>query len=168
MSASRYGPGSGMADSGVRGYIGGGEPTGGQQNTTISVLTFSNDTFANLGQNLAGTNGSNGKLSLTSFANSGTAGYINAGSPGGSRRDIFKIIFSTNTGSLLGTQLANVRGNSSSFANSGSAGYMCGADDGTNLTIQKLLFSNDTSSNIAATLSVETSNGTGFANSGTL
>jgi hypothetical protein len=169
MSVSRYGPGSGMADSGVRGYIGGGEPTGGQQNTTISVVTFSNDTIANLGQNLAGTDSSNGKLSLTSFANSGTAGYLCGGGPGGSNRDIFKINFSTNTGSLLGAQLTNGRGNSCSFANSGTAGYMGGAEANSNdTTILKHSFSTDTTSQISATLSANVNNGTGFANSGTL
>lgn len=172
MSAPRYGPGSGMANSGVKGYIGGGEPGGGQQNTTITVLDFSNDTNTNLGQTLSGTNISNGKLGLCSFANSGTAGYINGGGPGGTRRDIFKIVFSTNTGSLSGNQLARGRGNSSSFANSGTAGYHGGEADGggtENIYIEKLNFSTDTSTTISPTLSSSTwSSGTGFAQSGTL
>lgn len=172
MSAGRYGPGSGMANSGVKGYIGGGEPGGGQQNTTITVLDFSNDTNTNLGQNLSGTNITNGKLGLCSFANSGTAGYINGGGPGGTRKDIFKINFSTNTGSLLGNQLVRGRGNASSFANSGYSGYHGGEADGggTESTyIEKLNFSTDTSTTASPTLSASGwGEGTGFAQSGIL
>lgn len=154
---------SGMANSGVAGYIAGNTTT-----TAINKLSFSSEEISVIVATLS-------KLEnqLSAFANSGTAGYFSGGTVGSgdSERKTDKITFSNDSRTVLAALLGVGRKGAAGFANSGTAGYIAGGRDSGNnwhTTIDKITFSNDSRSSLGAVrLSTTRIQSGSFANSGT-
>ena len=132
------------------GFVAGGGVSG-DRTSSITKLTFSNDTSSNLAAKLP-----TRQENLAAFANSGTAGYVVGGSNdnGGIGSRIDKFVFATETRSDL-MSLGRIQYYHTGFANSGTAGYSAGGNGGgtNSSSILKLTFSGETLSTISAVLS---------------
>jgi hypothetical protein len=152
---------SGMANSGVAGYFGGG--SGGADNVfTVQKFTFPADTRSTLGTGLS-TKG-NG---AAGFANSGVAGYFAGRNGNGREQRVDKTTFSTDVVSSLGNILDFGRDLGSGMANSGVAGYINGTNGGSSsAVVEKLAFPADTKTTLGTGLSSARAGTGAMANSG--
>jgi hypothetical protein len=107
---------AGMANSGVAGYVGGGERTAVV--ATVFTWTFPSDTLSTLGTGLSAA-----RTYLAAMANSGVAGYFGGGgtsvATSNSVSTVDKFEFPSNTRSTLGTGLATANQRLAGMADSG-------------------------------------------------
>lgn len=167
---------SNLSNSGVAGYIGGGQ-TASANSSTIEKLTFSSEARSNL----SATYGTPRGDSHGAMSNSGTAGYAGGGvnGSGTSVNSIDKILYSNDTTSTLSAVLpwsTYGRRRNPGTANSGTAGYTFGGYNypepldggvfGNTATILKLAFSGETTSKLAAELTNRMNEMAAFSNNG--
>jgi hypothetical protein len=134
---------AGASDSGVAGYIAGGDsssaPTG--RRTTIDKFAFPGDTRSTLGTGL-----SSARFALAGLADYGVAAYFAGGDTGAASSTVDKFAFPSDTRSTLGTGLSSATFyNLIGIANQGVAGYF-----GLNsANLDKFAFPSDTRTTIA-------------------
>jgi len=115
---------AGFANSGVAGYVAGGNQ--GNKVSSIVKLVFSNLAVSTLSATLTGV-----REMPAGFANSGTAGYVAGGIDDQNvsvfcKSNIDKITFSTDARSAVTATMSSSKGYLSGVANSGTAGYIVG------------------------------------------
>jgi hypothetical protein len=152
FSRSRSG-GTAYSNSGTAGYILGGRtklPTNIASSSSVSKMTYSNETGSELGNKLTYETGS--QQYVAGFSNNAVAGYQLGGrnyNTNTNQNSIQKMTFSNESNSAIAATLSTTTFSNSAFSNSGTAGYI-------NLgpyssTVDKLQFSNDTKSSLAET-----------------
>jgi len=163
---------AGFANSGVAGYVAGGNQ--GNKVSSIVKLVFSNLAVSTLSATLTGV-----REMPAGFANSGTAGYVAGGIDDQNvsvfcKSNIDKITFSTDARSAVTATMSSSKGYLSGVANSGTAGYIVGGyftnDFVTETyysTVDKLVFSGETRSTLAGRLANKTAYSSAFSNNGT-
>jgi len=153
----------GIANSGTAGYNMGG----GNQNSGITKLIFSNDTASIIATTLA----SSSYELAQGGRNGSTAAYYAGGSVGGYNTTISKIAFSNDARTTVATGLTVGNFDTTGYtSNSGTASYWGrGMNATTTFTsaIDKFVFSGETNSAIAATLSQARVSGQAVSFSGT-
>lgn len=160
IQASIYG--TAHSNNGVCAYTAQGSTSGSNYTTIGEKFVYSTETRTKFITYTDATRDS------ASFANSGTAGYVNLA--GGSYiKTINKVLYSTDAVSTLSATLAVASASKAGFARSGTAGYFGqgGTATGPTGAVEKLTFSSETMSTPAATIAVSSQNAS-FANSGTL
>jgi hypothetical protein len=158
-----------FSNSGTAGYWAGGStgtPAYNVYSSTISKVTFSNDSMTTLSATLNGQ-----KTVAASFSNSGTAGYYAGGYAGGGTVEADKVAYSGDTRSTIASYLAASRGERpAGFANSGTAAYIAGGynynSPSANSTIYKFSLPGDSRSTLAATLTNASYNLASASNNG--
>lgn len=138
MNSQRTGVAA-MANSGVAGYIQGGQFA--TVTNESSKFAFPTDTLSVLTDGLF-------RRNHAGMANSGVAGYLGGGGNPFGESTVRKMAFSTDTGSDLTTGLSVARVELAAHSNSGVAGYFLGGGTSSQrfATVDKYLFSNDTRS----------------------
>tara|TARA_R110000868_G_C10911220_1_gene764970 strand:- start:45 stop:1016 length:972 start_codon:yes stop_codon:yes gene_type:complete len=139
---------AGFANSGVAGYVGGGQAGGTRD--VINKLLYSADTTTTLSATLT-----TGIYYGGAFSNSGVAGYFTDGFDGTTSR-VDKITFSADTKSVISATLTSGIVYTSGMSDYGVGGYVVGGtpDGGsTKLSrIDKITFPADTKTTLSATL----------------
>jgi hypothetical protein len=142
--------GQGFADSGVAGYSVSGIDSTNSYLTTSDKIAFPADTKTTTTAVIGRKYGGN-------FANSGVAGYAGNGVTNGYLNNtVQKMLFPSDTISLIDPATSIQRYDGCGFANNAVAGYLCGgrgAGVGLTAVIDKLTFPSDTQSVSSATLS---------------
>jgi len=136
---------AGFTNSGVAGYIAGGE-SNGTPVTTVDKFAFPADTRTTLGTGMsAASNGGSG------FANSGVAGYATRGN---FTTVVDKFAFPGDSRTTLGTGLTGNRAYGATAENAAVAGYYAGGDGGGSAqsNIDKFSFPSDTRSAVSGGL----------------
>jgi len=164
LSGARSNRPAGFANSGMAGYIAGGQDGSGNSFSTIQKIAFSNDSVSTIGARAQ----HSGNNSVSGCANSGVAGYAVAGNESSNRSTIYRLTFSndtvTNDIAFLGAPVGGAA--TSSFANSGTAGYWCqGYYFGNVGTVYKILFSTHTRTTVNDVYAAQHT--AGYAKSGT-
>jgi hypothetical protein len=169
LALAKNTPSGAMANSGVAGYIGGGEAFGPITSSTVEKYAFAGDSRSTVSGGLSGP-----RKYLGAMANSGTAGYFgggassNPGLGGGEQSNVDKFAFSNDSRSALTTGLSAAVQYISTFSNSGTAGYFLhGASSGLG-TADKFAFSNDSRTTLSTGIAGSPAQAvTGMSNSGT-
>jgi hypothetical protein len=155
---------TGMANSGVAGYVGGGRlQSNNAAQTTVEKLAFPGQTISVLGTGL-----SVARYEMISFENIAVAGYFyggyNSSNSATGTTDKFAFATDTRTSPSLGFGNAII---GASAINQSVFGYYAGGFTTSRVnTIFKLLFSNDSVTNLSATLSTGKGSMAGIQNRG--
>ena len=162
LSPERNGP-AGFSSTTV-GYVHGGNMVagGGAMNTTFDKITFSTDTRATSSSVLSGS-----QAQPASMTNPSVAGYAAGGEGAGYVSNIRKVLFSTDTASVIGVSLSSARGGAEG-GQSNTLGYIFGGYGGSFTDeIETLNFSSETMGALSAKLFHAMSNPSTFSNHGT-
>jgi len=150
------------------GFAGAGYVAGMGQNTTIQKFDFPSDTRSLVSDGLG-----RSTTLMSSFANSGVAGYFAGGFAGSVPRTpdtIAKINFPADTVSNLGTGLSTGVYQAAGMANSGVAGYNSGGASAPSYSalsfVDKFAFPSDSRTTLGTGLSTDKQQHGGMANSG--
>lgn len=150
---TRAGTMPGVSNSGIAGYIAGGEG-GSSSYSKIEKLLYFTETRSTLSATLPAA-----IIALSAVSNTGTAGYICGGyritAPEGFIRAIYKLTYSTETISTISATLSTDDANITGFDNPKVAGYLRGGNLATTL-MQKLTFSTESRSTVASGLGQST------------
>ena len=152
---------TGYANSGVAGYVNGGEDATAPYLSRVDKLAFPAETKS------ATTALGGPREQANGFANFAVAGYVAGGFSGAATlTTVSKNSFPSDTVTTT-TSLTNSHQSGAGFANTGVAGYIASGTDGTNRinTVEKLTFPSDTRSTLAATVTTAAQfMGSGFSN----
>jgi hypothetical protein len=151
--------GPGFANSGVAGYMAGGN-TGSGTTNIIRKTTFATDA-----QSTAASNLSVLLVNAGGMANSGVAGYVGGGfdaTNGNNYTSIEKLSFPAESRSILSGTLSGGGQGWCGWANSGVAGYLAH-----NFNVNKISFPSDTVSSVSGGMGVQRAYAGAMANSGT-
>jgi hypothetical protein len=132
---------------------------------TVSGLTIGTAyTFTVSGANSTGTSPASAASNSITPTEIAQAGYFMGGNANALRSTTEKILFSSDTRSVISSRLSAEVQQSGGFANSGTAGY---TSMGNSTTANKLIFSDETISNLGGKLGNARDYVAGAANSGT-